>query len=90
MAAITTRIALTTEVEPIAEFKDVLLPVEKGGKLGLWTQGKGGRHFEPYRVMGYADDAEMDKDGNLMNLTRFVGVVTEKEYIEKQIKQKSR
>ena len=88
MAAITTRIGHLDEVEIIAEFKDVLLPVEKGGKLGLWTQGKGGRHFEPYRVMGYADDAEIDKDGNLMNLTRFVGVVTEKEYMEKQIKQK--
>lgn len=88
MASITTRIGHLDEAEVIAEFKDVLLPVEKGGKLGLWTQGKGGRHFEPYRVMGYADDAEMDKDGNLTNLTRFVGVVTEKEYIEKQMKQK--
>lgn len=88
MAAITTKIALTTEVEPIAEFKDVLLPVERGGKLGLWTQGNGGRHFEMYRVMGYADNAEMDKDGNLTSLTRFVGVVAEKEYKEKQIKQK--
>lgn len=88
MAAITTRIGHLDEVEIIAEFKDVLLPVEKGGKLGLWTQGKGGRHFEPYRVMGYADDAEIDKDGNVTNLTRFVCVVTEKEYQLKQMKQK--
>ena len=87
MAEITTRIGRLDEVEFIAEFKDVLLPVESGGKLGLWTQGKGGRHFEPYRVMGYADNAEMDKDGNLTSLTRFVGVITEKEYIEKQMKQ---
>lgn len=90
MAAIITKIGRTTEVELIAEFKDVLLPVERGGKLGLWTQGKGGRHFESYRVMDHADNAEMDKDGNLTNLTRFVAVVTEKEYKEKQIKQKSR
>lgn len=90
MAAIITKIGLTTEVEVIAEFKDVLLPVERGGKLGLWTQGKGGRHFEMYRVTDYVDNAEMDKDGNLTNLTRFVAVVTEKEYKEKQIKQKSR
>lgn len=90
MAAIITKIGLTTEVEVIAEFKDVLLPVERGGKLGLWTQGKGGRHFEAYRIVGYADNAEMDKDGNLTSLTRFVGVVTEKEYGEIEIKQKSR
>lgn len=87
MAAIKTKIGRLDEVELIAEFKDVLLPVETGGKLGLWTQGKGGRHFEPYRIMGYADNAEMDKDGNLTSLTRFVGVITEKEYIEKQMKQ---
>jgi len=88
MAAIITRIGLATEVETIAEFKDVLLPVERGGKLGLWTQGKGGRHFEMYRVTDYVDNAEIDGDGNLTNLTRFVGVITEKEYREKQIKQK--
>ena len=88
MAAIKTKIGRLDEVELIAEFNDVLLPVESGGKLGLWTQGKGGRHFESYRVMDHADNAEMDKDGNLTNLTRFVAVVTEKEYKEKQMKQK--
>lgn len=88
MAAITTKIGRPAEVELIAEFKDVLLPVERGGKLGLWTQGKGGRHFELYRVTDYADNAEMDEDGNLTSLTRFVGVITEKEHREKQMKQK--
>lgn len=88
MAEINTKIEHITELEVIAEFKDVLLPVETGGKIGLWTQGKGGRHYVPYRVMGYADDAEMDKDGNLTNLTRFVCVVTEKEYTLEQMKQK--
>lgn len=88
MATKTTKIEHLTELEIIAEVKDELLSVEIGGKLGLWTQGKDGRHFEPYRVVGYTYDIEMDKDGNLTNLTRFVGVVTEKEYMEKQMKQK--
>jgi hypothetical protein len=87
MAAKTTKIEHLTELEIIAEVKDELLSVETGGKLGLWTQGKGGRHFEPYRVMGYTDNIEMDRDGNVTNLTRFVGVFTEKEYKEKQMKQ---
>lgn len=88
MATKTTKIQHITELEIIAEIKGELLSVETGGKLGLWTQGKGGRHFEQYRVMGYADNIEMDKDGNVTNLTKFVCVVTEKEYIEKQMKQK--
>jgi hypothetical protein len=88
MAAIKTKIGRLDEVELIAEFKDVLLPVERGEKLGLWTQGKGGRHFESYRVIDHSYNAEMDKDGNLTNLTRFVAVVTEKEYQLEQMKQK--
>ena len=88
MAAKTTKIEHLSELEIIADVKDELLSVETGGKLGLWTQGKGGRHFEAYRIVGYADNAEMDEDGNLTSLTRFVGVITEKEHREKQMKQK--
>lgn len=88
MATKTTKIEHMAELEIIAEIKGELLSVETGGKLGLWTQGKGGRHFESYRVMGYADDIEMDKDGNVTNLTKFVCVVTEKEYQLEQMKQK--